>query len=110
MPQPQPQPQNLKHPRPPSGLTGWPAAWNVLDRIESDRQRDTLAWVVRGLGVQGPAALEHAARQCVWLCGLGGYAPPKRALTNGEVELVERRVREALSRVDAKQFPKLKKL
>lgn len=112
MPQPPyHQPQNLKHHRPDSGLVGWAAAWGQLDRIESDRQRDTLTAIVRGLGVQGAPALDYAARCAMWLTGLRSDPPTARAVLGAsDQEFVERRLRVELASVDAKQFPKLKKL
>lgn len=102
-------PQNLKHKRPPSGLIGWAAAWTHLDRIESDRQREALAAIVRNLGVQGAPALEHAAQQAMWLCGLADYKTPRKALKGRECEYVERRVREELCKLDRKLFPRMQK-
>lgn len=103
------QPANLKHPRPESGLVGWAAAWSILERIENDRQREALSLIVRRLGVRGAAALEAAATQCMWLCGLGTYKPPRKALRPHEVAFIERRVREELAQQDPKLFPRMRK-
>ena len=104
------QPVNLKHPRPESGLVGWASAWAVLDRIENDRQREALSLIVRHLGVHGAPALEAAAHLSMWLCGLGLYQAPRKALKPADFEYIERRVREELAQQDPKLFPRMKKL
>jgi hypothetical protein len=98
-----------KPPRPRSGLDGWGTAWAQLAKIDSDRQRDTLATLVRNLGVQGAPALEYAAQQAMWLVGVAQYVAPRRALRNDAREYVERRVREELAKVDRKLFPRMSK-
>ncbi|HZA18948.1 MAG TPA: hypothetical protein VE645_19060 [Pseudonocardiaceae bacterium] len=102
-------PLTLKHPRPASGLIGWAAAWTQLDHIESDRQREALTRIVRELGVQGALALEFAARQAMWLCGLADYKTPKKALKAHEQQYIERRVIEELRGLDRKLFPRMAK-
>ena len=103
-------PVNLKHTRPPSGLTGWAAGYALLDNIENDVQRGLLVDIVRGLGVQGAPALEHAASQAMFLTGLAMYRPPRRALKPAELAYVERRVREELAKCDRGTFPRMKRL
>ncbi len=103
-------PANLKHVRPPSGLSGWAAAYQPLDRISSDVQRGLLVDVVRGLGVQGAPALEHAARLSMWLTGLGDCPVPRKSLKANEFAYVERRVREELGKCDRGTFPRMRKL
>ena len=103
------QPAALKHPRPDSGLPGWAAAWVVLDRIDSDTQRDILGTLVRRLGVHGAPAMEFAATTAVRLAGLGLYRPPRKALDQSTVAFIEQRVADELRRVDAKRFPLMDK-
>lgn len=103
-------PKNLKHPRPPSGLDGWAAAYALLDRVANDTQRGLLVDIVRGLGVQGAPALEHAASTAMWLTGLAGYRPPRKALRPNEAGYVERRVREELAKCDRGTFERMRKL
>lgn len=103
-------PANLKHVRPPSGLSGWGAAFALLDRIESDVERGLLVDVVRGLGVQGAPALEHAAATAMWLCGLAMYRPPRKTLKSSELAYVERRVKEELRKCDAGTFKRMRSL
>jgi hypothetical protein len=102
-------PANLKHPRPPSGLVGWAAAYALLDRVDNDTQRGLLVDIVRGLGVQGAPALEAAASLALWLTGNGEYRPPRRALRPADFAYVERRVREELAKCDRGTFPRLRK-
>ena len=91
-------------------MAGWPAAWTHLDRIESDAQREELGTLVRELGVQGPAALEYAARQAMFLTGLSKDPPtPKAALKPAELRHVERRVRDEVARLDRKRYPRMLK-
>lgn len=103
-------PANLKHVRPPSGLPGWAAAFALLDRVESDVERGLLVDIVRGLGVQGAPAMEHAAGMALWLTGLGQYRPPRKALRAPEAEYVERRVKEELRKVDPGVFKRMRAL
>jgi hypothetical protein len=103
-------PANLKHPRPPSGLVGWAAAYALLDRVDNDTQRGLLVDIVRGLGVQGAPALEAAASHALWLCGLAMYRPPRKTLKSSELAYVERRVKEELRKCDAGTFKRMRSL
>lgn len=102
-------PATLKHPRPPSGLAGWAAAYALLDRIENDVQRGLLVDIVRGLGVQGAPALEHAAGLAMFTTGLAMYRPPRKSLKPAELAYVERRVKEELAKCDRGTFPRMKR-
>lgn len=102
-------PANLKHVRPTSGLVGWASAYALLDRIENDTQRGLLVDVVRGLGVQGAPALEHAANLAMFTTGLAMYRPPRKALKPTELAYVERRVKEELAKCDRGTFPRMKR-
>jgi hypothetical protein len=102
-------PANLKHVRPPSGLSGWAAAYVLLDKIQDDTQRGLLVDIVRGLGVQGAPALEAAAGLAMWLTGNGQYRPPRKALKVADWQYVERRVRQELAKCDRGTFPRMRK-
>jgi hypothetical protein len=103
-------PANLKHVRPPCGIAGFAAAYALLDRIASDVQRGVLIDVVRGLGVQGAAAMEYAAAAAIWLSGCGEYRPPRKVLRPAEFAYIERRVREELAHCNRATFPRMRKL
>lgn len=105
------QPKNLKHDRPPSGLTGWAAAWSVLDKIEDKHQRESLAMLVRTLGVQGAPALKYAADYARWMTGTGDYVSPPGATKPEVVRYIERRVREELRLTFSDgRFPRMRSL
>lgn len=103
------QPPSLKHARPECGLYGWAAAYALLDRVQSDVQREALCDLVRYLGVQGAPALEAAAGLALWLCGLGEYRTPRKTLKPADWAYVERRVREEVAGLDRKVFPRMRK-
>jgi hypothetical protein len=103
-------PASLKHTRPPSGLTGWASAFALLDKVTNDVHRGLLVDVVRGLGVQGAPAMEHAAATALWLTGLGMYRPPRKALKAVEAEYVERRVKEELAKCSPGVFKRMRSL
>lgn len=104
-------PATLKHPRPSSGLVGWAAGWEILDRIDNDRQREALTQLVRNVGVHGAPALEYAAGLASWLCGLRPDAPiPRKAIRSDEYQFIERRVREEIAKLDRKLFPRMRRV
>jgi hypothetical protein len=107
----QTQPKNLKHARPPSGLTGWAAAWSVLDKVDDKHQRESLALLVRNLGVQGAPALKYAADTARWMTGMADYVSPPAAVKRDVVAYIERRVREELRVTFSDgRFPRMRKL
>jgi hypothetical protein len=102
-------PQKLKHPRPPSGLVGWAAAWDRLHYIESDLKRNALSKLIRQLGVQGAPAMEYAARYAMWITKLSNDAPvARKALGQGVAQHIEKRVRQELAGTDHKLFGRLR--
>lgn len=98
-----------KHPRPRSGLVGWPSAWSVLDKIDDDDVRNLLGDLCRNAGVQGPHALKLLAAMLRWYANGGDYPSAPKALKPAEVTLVEARAREALAPyVGDPRFPRLR--
>lgn len=100
-----------KHKRPDCVLTGWAAAWAILDRIDDKGQREALASLVRHAGLRGAPALKYCAQLARYNAGLTpDYPGQPEQLKPHEVALVESRVREGLEPyADRKLFQFLKR-
>lgn len=105
-------PVAMKHPRPDCGITGWAAAWSILDRIDDDGQRNQLASLIRGAGFRGAPALRYCAQLARYLTGLSAdYPPTPEKLTLYEAELVRRRLHDVLATLPTPGvFPLMRKL
>lgn len=103
-------PKTLKHERPACGIIGFPAAYDLLDRVENEGQRLALCELVRRLGVQGAPAMHYAASQALWWTGLRTDPPvPKAALKARDRDHIERRVLDELAKYDRSLFPMMRK-
>lgn len=103
-------PKTLKHERPACGITGFPTAYDLLDKVDNEAQRLALCELVRRLGVQGAPAMHYAASQALWWTGLRTDPPvPKAALKSRDRDHIERRVLDELATYDRTLFPYMRK-